>query len=138
MNAYLDTSVLMRKVLAQGRELKEWKKIERGFISRIGELELHRTLDRLRLQGRLDDRQLGVARERAQTLFRGMTLVSVDDQLLRDAATPMPTVLATLDAIHLITARKLREQFNLTLQFATHDVQLALGARACSFSVIGA
>jgi hypothetical protein len=50
----------------------------------------------------------------------------------------MPTVLGTLDAIHLATALLWRENTGSDLVMATHDGSLALAARAAGFRVIGA
>jgi hypothetical protein len=51
----------------------------------------------------------------------------------------MPTILGTLDSIHLASALEIREATDVpvALMFATHDEQLARGARAFGFQVIG-
>jgi hypothetical protein len=50
----------------------------------------------------------------------------------------MPTIVKTLDAIHLASAMVVREQRGVELVFATHDDQQATAARALGFSTIGA
>lgn len=50
----------------------------------------------------------------------------------------MPTVLGTLDAIHLVTALLVVESRHVQLAFLTHDDQLATGAHAVGLEVVGA
>jgi hypothetical protein len=47
----------------------------------------------------------------------------------------MPTVVRTLDALHLASALLLREQQNEAPLFATHDVQQSVAARALGFTL---
>jgi hypothetical protein len=49
----------------------------------------------------------------------------------------MPTVLGSLDALHLATALAVRAQLHADLSFATHDHQLSNAARAFGFTVHG-
>jgi hypothetical protein len=48
----------------------------------------------------------------------------------------MPTIVRTLDAVHLASAIVLRERRNMDLQFATHDAQQAIAARALGFTTV--
>ena len=61
MIAYVDSSVLLRKVLRQPGSLKEWRSIQTGVASALVETECLRTLDRLRLRANLPDRDLATA-----------------------------------------------------------------------------
>jgi predicted nucleic acid-binding protein len=63
-------------------------------------------------------------------------LVRVATRILRRAADPFPTALATLDAIHLATALALRDD-HPALKLATHDTTLAVAARAVGLPVVG-
>ena len=49
----------------------------------------------------------------------------------------MPTVVKTLDAIHLATALLLAEPGGEPIVFATHDVGQAIAARALGFTTTG-
>lgn len=62
---------------------------------------------------------------------------TVTPAILGAASQPLPTVLGTLDAIHLATAVLWRESRDPDLVIATHDRALALAARASGFRVIG-
>jgi predicted nucleic acid-binding protein len=57
--------------------------------------------------------------------------------ILRRAAEPLATPLATLDAIHLATATFWRDAHAEDLIIATHNVALAAAARASGFHTIG-
>jgi hypothetical protein len=50
----------------------------------------------------------------------------------------MPTIVKTLDAIHLASALAIRERRGIDLLFATHDNQQATAARALGFMCIEA
>jgi hypothetical protein len=48
----------------------------------------------------------------------------------------MPTIVKTLDAIHLASAIVIRERRGIELLFATHDTQQAIAARALGFTTL--
>jgi hypothetical protein len=63
--------------------------------------------------------------------------VSLSPDLLERVSAAMPTVLGTLDAIHLVTALKVAESRRIQISFLTHDEQLATGAMAMGLTVVG-
>lgn len=65
-------------------------------------------------------------------------VVEITYPVLSCAAQPLPTTLGTLDAIHLATALLWKEQAGKDLSMATHDVALAVAAKASGLRVIGA
>lgn len=137
MIAYLDSSVLLRKVLGQGRALPEWTSIRIGVTSALAGTECLRTLDRFRIRAGLSDRELAVRREMVFRLFERLEVIDVTAAVLDRAAQPIPTELGTLDAIHLATAVLWREHSGADLVMATHDVALATAARASGLAVVG-
>ena len=137
MIAYLDSSVVLRLVLAQPEALAEWHTIDEGVTSALTEVECLRTLDRLRLREGLDDQRLAVRREALFAFFATVTVVELSRPVLERASLPLPTSLGTLDAIHLATAQLWRERSAPELVLATHDTELATAARALGISVIG-
>ena len=137
MIAYVDSSVLLRKVLRQSGSLKEWTVIQTGVASALVETECLRTLDRLRLRANLSDRDLARRRAAVFRLLESMELVEVTAPVLARAAQPLPTELGTLDAIHLATALLWSERIGAGLVMATHDVALGTAARACGLRVVG-
>ena len=50
---------------------------------------------------------------------------------------PMPTVVKTLEAIHLASALLFEERHEVGLVFGTHDRSQATAARALGFDVVG-
>ena len=137
MIAYLDSSVVLRVVLGQRGSLREWKAVEMGVSNALMEVECLRTLDRLRpLEGIAED-EIARRREAVYRIVEAMTLIEPTRPVLARAAQPLPTVLGTLDAIHLATALLWRERSDADLVMATHDASLGLAARAVGFRVIG-
>ncbi len=136
MIAYIDTSVLLRVALGQPNALREWRQIVRGVTSALSRVEALRALDRLRVRQTLPDAELANRRGILLQLFDSLEVVEVDSVILDRAAQPQPTELGTLDAIHLSTALLWRETVG-PLVMATHDVALAIAARAHGFRVVG-
>ena len=134
---YVDASVLLRVALRQPDALPQWRHIDRGISSALILTECLRTLDRLRLQAKLPDKEVAARRATIMALIASLDIVEVDAAVLNRAAQPMPTALGTLDAIHLATALLWRETARENLVMATHDAALALGAQAHGLTVIG-
>lgn len=137
MNVYVDSSVLLRVVLDERGALREWRRITRPLASELIRLECRRTIDRARIREGLSDRAVAQHREAVLDLLDAFDIVPLDSVVLERAAEPFPTLLSSLDAIHLATALLARAQVN-DLCVATHDGELATAARAMGFKVLGA
>jgi uncharacterized protein len=135
--AYVDSSVLLRIVLGQPGRLAKWKEIETGVASSLVEVECLRTLDRLRMESSLDAEAIAERREVVYRLLESMEVVEPSPIILRRASSPMPTVLGTLDAIHLATALMWSDVRGVRLKMLTHDRALATAARASGLEVLG-
>ena len=138
MIAYVDSSVLLRVVLAQRDQLAEWSAIRQPLTSMLTEVECLRTLDRRARQGLLEPSDLADRRSLVLRLLDRMERVDVSPVVLRRAADPFPTPLGTLDAIHLATAILWRDARGEAPVMATHDGQLATAARAMGLMTAGA
>ena len=138
MIAYVDSSVLLRVILGQRDALKEWGRLTQGVASALVELECLRTLDRLRVSQGLTDEMIAQRRVAVYRLLEAMEIVEITYPVLARAAQPLPTALGTLDAIHLATALLWKEQTGKELSMATHDVALAIAAKASGLRVMGA
>ena len=136
MNVYVDSSALLRVVLGEPNRVRIWSRITNAVSSELIRLECLRTIDRARIRLGLDDRQ--VARNRADALeaIGAFSLVSLDSVVLERASEPFPTLLGSLDAIHLATAVLARDELD-GLEFATHDDELGIAAQATGFVVHG-
>ena len=99
-------------------------------------LECLRTIDRARIQLGLDGREVALRREAVFEQLDAFELIPLDPVVLERAAEPFPTVVGTLDALHLASALVVRPELP-DLRFATHDQGLAVAARAMGFVVLG-
>ncbi len=136
MNAYIDSSVVLRIVLGEPEPLPSWDRIDQALSSELIRLECLRTIDRARVQLRLGDD--AVSRQRANVLeaIDSLSLIPLSVLVLERAAEPFPTLIGSLDAIHLASALLVRDQYD-ELLFATHGQKLAVAARAMGFPVAG-
>jgi predicted nucleic acid-binding protein len=135
---YFDTSAVMRVVIGQSDALADWDEMQPSVSNALLEPECGRVLDRLRLRKKVDPAQLLGYRTAVRQIVDRTELVEIDRVLLDRAGQAMPAPLATLDAIHLVTALLWREHIDPDVTLATHDVELAAAARLFGLPVIGA
>jgi predicted nucleic acid-binding protein len=136
LNAYVDSSVILRLILGEPGSLSTWGQVQRALSSELTRLECLRTIDRARLRLSLVDHEVARLRADVLDLTSKMTLVDLDRTVLSRASEPFPTSLRSLDAIHLASADLSRGQVD-GLRFATHDVELATAALSLGFDVDG-
>ena len=116
--------------------MSEWPAIEMAVGSELTRVEALRTIDRARIRLQLSDEEVALRREGVLAVMSGFHVARVGGAVLERAADPFPTLVRTLDAIHLATALLVRAEHE-DLIFATHDRQLATAARSVGFRVIG-
>lgn len=136
MNVYVDSSVLLRVVLGERGRLRIWPKITAAVSSEVIRLECLRTIDRARLRLGLDDEDVADRRAAVMEAIESFALAPLGPEVLERAAEPFPTMLGSLDALHLASALLVRDAFE-QLSLATHDQELAVAARAEGFRVHG-
>jgi predicted nucleic acid-binding protein len=139
--AYIDTSVVLRIVLDQPDPLREWNELQHGISNVLLRIECFRTLDRMWQTGEVTEDDLGNKRSEVDAMLRNIGIVPLDERVLKIAEQPFPTVISTLDALHLAAAMIYREKQLKAEQpiiMATHDGALARAARAMNFAVLGA
>ncbi len=137
MILYLDTSIVLRVLLEQRPVLAGWGHWETAWSSELLRVEARRTLDRLRLDGSLNDDGIGDAVAELARIERTLGTIRLSRRILDRAAQPMATAVRTLDAIHLASALTLRERLEGDVLFATHDRRQAVAARALGFTCVG-
>jgi len=123
---YLDTSALGRVLLGEPDApaiLRDLGAFDQRVASRLLRVELRRLALR---EGRLHD---------ADQLLAGLALLPLDEELLAAAETVPPSTVATLDAIHLVTALRLSGAGRLDAVM-TYDDRLADGARQRGLTVL--
>lgn len=138
MIAYVDSSVVLRIALVEPNPLAEWRLIRRAVVSALVQVECLRTMDRLRIRRGLPVADAAIRRAALFRALAGTEVVEPDQRVLARASQPMSAPLGTLDAIHLATALLWREKTGVDPIMATHDVALALAARASGLHVLGA
>jgi predicted nucleic acid-binding protein len=124
--AYLDTSALGRILLREPDApaiMRALADHERRVASHLMRVELRRLGLRV---SRLHD---------ADRLLAGVALVPLNESTLAAAEVIAPSTVASLDAIHLVTAVSLRAAGLLDV-LITYDERLAEGARAHGIRVI--
>ena len=136
MIVYIDSSVALRPLLRQPKVLGSWGRWESAYCSEMLGIECRRAIDRLRLGGFYDDRQCAAAIEELVRIERTIKRIRLTGSIIEGASRTMPTIVKTLDAIHLASAMALRERRGIELVFATHDGQQAVAARALGFSCL--
>lgn len=124
--AYLDTSALGRVLLGEPDApaiLRELGSFEQHVASRLLRLELRRLALREDLLPAADQ------------LLAGVALLPLDERVLTSAETIPPATVATLDAIHLVTALLLAGAGRLDAVM-TYDRRLTEGARTHGLTVL--
>ncbi len=138
MIGYIDSSVVIRLLTADGPDLVEWRELEQMVASDLLLVEVNRTLHRLEVEGRLREEQARVAQSSFDQLRASFHFLSVSSGILLAAGGPMPTVLRTLDALHIATALVARWWFDSEdFLFVTHDSRQGTAARLMGFDVVG-
>ena len=133
MNFYIDTSVVLRVLRGQKDAWKEWGRWEKAYSSTLTRVECRRFIDRMRLEHDWSDDDIANAGVQLRRLERVITKVRLSANVMERAAAPMPTIIKTLDAVHIATASLVRERLQPNLVFVTHDQQQARAALALGF-----
>jgi predicted nucleic acid-binding protein len=136
MRVYLDTSVVLRALFNEPGRVPEWGRWEEAYASAIWRVEAARAVDRLRLTNRLTDAQVATLRREIDLVRETLHEVPLTGALLAKAAGAFPTVVGTLDALHLATALAVHEREPLDAVL-THDEQQATAARGLGLAVSG-
>jgi predicted nucleic acid-binding protein len=137
MKAFLDSSVVLAWLLHEAGAIAHWKRWDVIVASELLEVEVSRTLDRLRLLGELSEADIADKLTLFRSFLANCEIVGLRRAIIGRAAGSFRTVVATLDAIHLATAMLWVEEREEPLVFLTHDRQLSIAARACGFQVAG-
>jgi predicted nucleic acid-binding protein len=136
---YVDTSVVVRRLLGQAEPITGWGEWDAAYASVLCRTEFYRTLDRVRMEGGIADVDRSAVGDRFELFWETCHRVGLSEPVLRRAEEAFPTVLGTLDAIHLASAivadRVSKAQIE---EILTHDIQLARAARASGYRVRGA
>ncbi len=123
---YVDTSALGRVLLGEPDAA--------AVISCLGDFDQHVSSRLLRIELKRLALRNGLL-EHADQLLSGIALLPLDEALLDAAETVRPASVASLDAIHLVTALRLADA-ELIETVMTYDSRLAEGAREHGLAVL--
>lgn len=137
MIVYLDTSVVIGRLLGQCPSLASWGTWEQAFTSVLMRVEFARTMDRLRLEGQIDDPERACLQQQFEVVWQTTHRIPLSAAVLDRAANPFPVVLGTLDALHLASALAVAPSLKRPLTFLTHDRQLGRGVESVGLRLEG-
>src|ERR1700685_4230973 len=133
--AYIDSSVVLRILFPQSdaiRNLKQW----RLFSSQLVDIEVRRTLQRYHTERVLSAAKFARRINEWNLAGDSIDLIPLSNGIMQRAAEPFPTLVKTLDAIHLATAIGWAGQTQEPVMILTHHRPLGIAASACGFQVI--
>jgi predicted nucleic acid-binding protein len=136
MRTYVDSSVVLRHILSGDRALNVLSISDEVGSSDLLIIECQRVLQRERMAAHLDDQQYSLSVGLLNTILERLYLIDMGPAVKRRAAGPFPTVIGTLDAIHLASAILWGEvESGSEIRILTHDKQLALCAHSLGIRV---
>jgi predicted nucleic acid-binding protein len=136
VNCYVDSSVVLRYLLGIDTKLEKALGFDAVGSSELLLIECPRVLDRYRLAQLLDDDALAHVLTDFRVIADGFHIIELTDAVKERAAEPFPTVIGTLDAIHLSSAALwIERQDRRNLTILTADRQMERCARAMGFAV---
>lgn len=135
--AFLDTSVVLRRILGEKGAFPGLEKFQKLYASELMRIETLRTIDRLRIQNAWPEKEVALRVRLLTATIAAINIVSIQAPILRRAAEPFPTIVGTLDAIHIATALLAQEQLKKPLFFLTHDVRQGISAQAAGLQAEG-
>jgi len=135
MRVYVDSSVVLRRLLREPGAFERWSDWEWAVSSELLHVEAHRAINRLRLTRSMVDEEVAPLMAVFRSLTRVFEMVPIRSLVLERAASAFPTVVGTLDAIHIASALLWVQENEEALVFLTHDEQQARAAMACGLDV---
>jgi predicted nucleic acid-binding protein len=134
---YLDSSVLLRVIFKEKEAMANFGKIAEAVSSDLLRIECLRTIDRIRIEKKLSEQEY---LKRTALFFeaqRGLELIPVSREVLSRASQPFPTMLGTLDAIHLSSCLLYRERVSQDITLCTHDLALHRASSSLGIPTLG-
>ena len=110
MVAYIDSSLVLRHIIQGEQAIALAFEYGRAISSELLEIECKRVIFRYRAEGILDDEGMVTAMRRLEDVLDGLDLVELSGAIKKRAMEPFPTIIKTLDALHLATAIKFAEE----------------------------
>ncbi len=129
-SAYVDSSVILALLL---REISPEIQLDgkQPVTSELSDLECRRTLDRIRIQEQLSNEAISDYLTELEEMMHAFRLIQFGRPIFKRAKAPFPTVVRSLDAIHLATAELVHAS-----TFITMDKQQSSAARAVGLKTL--
>jgi predicted nucleic acid-binding protein len=135
--AFLDTSIVLRHILGESHSYPHLERFASLYASELMRVEALRSIDRLRIQNNWPQEEVATRVRLLTAVNAAINFIPIQSPILRRAAEPFPTLVQTLDAIHIATSLLAQLQLNKPLLFLTHDKQQALAAQAAGLEAEG-
>jgi len=135
--AFVDTSIVLRLVLGEEDSYLKLKKYDAVYASELMRVEALRAIDRLRIRSSWTEKEVATYVRLFCAVSAAITFIPLQQPILRRAADSFPTLVKTLDALHLSTAILAQLQLDEQLLFLTHDKKQGLAAQACGMEAEG-
>jgi predicted nucleic acid-binding protein len=139
---YVDTSVVLRMVLDEPRQLAAWNELEEPVTGVLTKVEGLRTIDRATRRAThprkrpLREKEANAARALLYETLEMFDRIELSRAILARAG-QLAGPLGTLDALHLATALCWSDSTGVTAVMATHGPELAQGATSHGLPVLG-
>ncbi len=131
MKCYVDSSVVLRHLLTDDSGFLQTAAYDQVGASELLIIECLRVIERYRLDGSIDDTRTAELRQDLREIVSGMYVFAMTAEVKKRAAESFPTVIGTLDALHLSTALVWRDMdLPEGIVLSTYDTQMATCARA--------
>jgi predicted nucleic acid-binding protein len=136
MNCYFDSSAVLSSLLNQSPNFKDWKKVKRGFSSALILIECNRVLDRYRLLNEIDDIELVELKTCFKRFTSALTIFHISPEIVQRSSESFPTIVGSLDSIHISTALEIRDNLTKNLIFVSDDKQQKICAQALDLEIV--
>lgn len=135
--AFVDTSIVLRLILGEVHPYQELKDFDVLYASELVRVEAMRAIDRLRIRSNWTEEEVATYVRLFCAVSAAITFIPLQKPILRRAADSFPTLVKTLDALHLSTALLAQLQLDEPLLFLTHDKRQGIAALASGMEAEG-
>ena len=137
MTIYLDTSVLLRWIFNEKGSIRNPSRFKHIISSELIQVECLRVLDRLRIKKSLEDKSMATISKALYKILERIDLILLSGFVLQRSSQSFPTIVGTLDALHLASAQLWSQSRRKDLLMLTHDQQMARAAQSIGMEVEG-
>jgi len=132
---YLDSSAVLRWLLKAPGYFADYSKWSKSVSSALLRVECNRTLGRLRLENRINDAEVSALKMQLQNILESIFVVGIQDSIIERASESFPTVIKSLDAIHLATLIIIQNESDRKLTLVTHDDNMIIAGTSLGISI---